>query len=178
MRYQHLLLLASFAVVGCGNEDVPEPDLDMFDAGTSIPSKGKIDMPALKKADWPVTLNGDLAEVIVPLSEPVPGSDSVDDFDTVRAAFVESVSLLVQSDESKATAKFATGKPVEGVPAAVSEFSWKLNSKRDKVTITFWNESATGLTLKAGKSYTVQITINTNDYIETLPTAAFTVVPE
>jgi hypothetical protein len=179
MRDVTIFFLLCLGLASCSVNDTPTPDDQAIEDGGKIPiQKGKIDLTALRKDAWPVALTGDLATVTVPFSQAVPGWGATDGFGKVRDALEKSVSLLVRSDETNITAALTKGMAVDATPKGPGEFSWKLNAKRKSATITFWNATSDGLTLKSDRTYTVQFTITANDYLETLPSTTFTVQPE
>ena len=135
------------------------------DGGVVATRKGVVDEAALTTGVT-VTLSGQTGSLVVPFAEPVPDIDDDDLVEEVEAA----VSLSVRSPASGATADFASGRLVEGTPSAAGEWSFELNDDRDAATLTFFNQSPGGLTLKTSNTYTATLSLSTNRYIERLST--------
>lgn len=138
------------------------------------PTKGEVDIGKLKADDWPVVLDGALGTVDLPFKKPVPGSFVPTSNDDLG----KSVTLIARSDRTGATVNLTSGKLIAGTPSAPGEWSVKLNADRTKATIAFFNEIGDGLELDPDLTYEVQISISTNNYIESLSTSTFTVLTE
>ena len=88
------------------------------------------------------------------------------------------VSLFVTSQASGASADLGAGTALDdigGTPGAPSEFTWSLNSDRDEATLTFYNETPAGLTLKSDRLYFADFSVSSNDYVENLSAISFEV---
>ena len=169
-------LLSSFCVLTLGLSAVACGD----DAVINPPRKGQIDRPALE-GGVTVTISGDVGTVVLPFVEAVPeiGDDtSGSGEDTLEDEMASAVSLVVTSSNSGATADLASGTVVGGAPIAPGEWNWELNGARDQATMTFYNTSPGGLTLKSAVSYDASLSIATNEYIEEEEAFAFTVSVE
>ncbi len=157
------LFVASLALllpaVGCGSDTVEAP-------------LGKVDTEALM-AGPTVTLSGDLGTVDVPLSEALPAGDD----QTIADDLSGTVSLVVTSRETGASADLAAGDLVSANPSAPGEYAWSIDEDRTTVTLEFYNQTPGGLTLKAGRTYDVQFAVQPNGWIEIVPTMQFSVVP-
>lgn len=162
-----ILLIAAAALIGCTTNTRP---------GEPVFGKGEVDIDQLRAADWPVAVDGDLGTVEIPFVEPIP--PVADDIEDPAAEIARVLELMIRSDETGTTVNITDGTYLDSDPTGLGEFTCSLNSGRDVATVTFWNESSDGLTLKTDRTYTVQITIQDNDYVETLPANAFTVQPE
>jgi hypothetical protein len=155
LRTAILLGVTGSMLAACNNDD-----------GAVSVRKGEIDEGALTSGVT-VTIAGSLGTVQVPFSEPVPEVPDA----TFEAELEDAVSLLVVSNQSGATADLMAGSVVAS-PSSPGQWSWQLNEDRDLATMTFFNETPGGLTLKAGNSYTAQFSVSVNDYIERLTTVS------
>jgi hypothetical protein len=162
-KLSHLLTLVIAAALagGCGEGDDTqirkgEVDHDMLDAGVTV-----------------TIATDNTGSVDVPLSVPAPNVPDAD----IESALGAAVGLVVTSDETGASADITSGMLVSGSPSSPGEYAWALNDTRDTATLTFYNESPGGLTLKTDRTYTAQFAIGTNDYIEDMPAMTFTVTP-
>ena len=167
MRKASLFIGLVVGLVGCTVDHEPS-------SGSS--EKGEVDIELLQSTDWPVTIDGDVGTVALPFARPVP--NSVFNIDDVKAELSDSVIMTVRSDETGVTANLADSAPVDLDPANPGDFSWELNPDRDQATLTFYNETPGGLTLKTDRTYTVNVEITENDYVKTLPASTFTVAPK
>ncbi|MEM6991547.1 MAG: hypothetical protein AAF721_13650 [Myxococcota bacterium] len=165
MNYARLCLLAGFLVPlsACPNDD-----------GTVVVRRGVVDEAALVQGVL-VSLSGTVGTVTVPFEEPVPEISDGDFQDEMEGA----VALLVTSAVSGSSAAIGAGTPLDdigGTPAAAGEFTWELNSARDEATMTFFNETPSGLTLKTTNAYSAQFSVAPNDYVETVSAISFPVM--
>jgi hypothetical protein len=140
------------------------------DGGVVSLRKGAVD-EAEVSTGVTVTLSGRNGTVRVPFVEPVPNVADEDFEEELQGA----VSLSVVSAASGSSADLTTGTLVSDSPSGPGEWSWTFNEDRDEATLTFFNESASGLTLKPQNSYSATLTIATNAYVERLPGFAFQV---
>lgn len=138
--------------------------------------KGELNIDLLQEATWPVQIDGDLASVNVPFSTPLPSA--VEDLEDPGEELASAISMAVRSDESGATVNFTNGTFVGDEPDEPGEFTLTLNAARTQATLTFFNESPNGLTLRTDRTYTVSIAIDGSDYIEDLVSSTFEVAPE
>jgi hypothetical protein len=152
-----LFLASAVASVGCGD-----------DGDGATLRKGQVDEDQLTPGVT-VTISTGLGTVTVPFSEPVPVVPD-GDFETEMS---DSASLLVTSNQSGASADLMAGSIVDSGPSAPGEYSWELNADRDLATMRFFNETPGGLTLTPGLSYTAQLAVTTNDYIERVSAISF-----
>ncbi len=160
MKTFRFALLCSTVVLGaCTTDD-----------DTATLRKGVVD-DSLFEGTVQVSVQGAIGTVSVPFKTTVPDVPESDLEDELDGA----VSLVVASPRSGASADLASGKMVEGDPSAPGEFSWKLNSGRTQATLTFFNESNSGLTLDNGSVYTAMFSLSTNDYVARLSPVAFDV---
>ena len=150
------LVSASF-ITGCPSSDVV--------------SKGVLDEAALD-AGVTVACVSDICSVDIGLSEPVDGDVAPE---TLQQFINSTVSLLLTSDATNASANIAEGTPVEGTPSGAGEYSWAFNADRDVVTLNFFNLTTTGLTLKSDVTYTGTVSVTTNPYLENVDAASFAV---
>ncbi|MEM7159870.1 MAG: hypothetical protein AAF799_43925 [Myxococcota bacterium] len=118
-----------------------------------------------------VEIEGALGTVELPFELPVPEVGD-EEFETEME---RSVSLFIASDMSGAAADLAVGTPVDGTPAAPGEFAWSLDEDRELVTLTFFNESPGGLTLKPGRPYSAQLSVTSNRYVLSVAAISFAV---
>jgi hypothetical protein len=153
-----LFLTGAVASFGCGD-----------DGGDDI-TKGEVDEAALNNGVM-VSIQGAQGTVTVPFSEPVPDVAD-DDFEMEMSG---AVSLLVTSNQSGAMADLASGTIADGAPMRAGEYGWTLNDDRTEATMTFFNETQGGLTLKPGNGYTAQLAVTTNDYVQRVSAISFQV---
>lgn len=137
--------------------------------------KGEIDRPALESGVT-VTLSGDVGTVTLPFIVDVPevGADT-DGGNPLEDELAGAVSLVITSNNSGATADLAAGILIEDSPSSAGEWSWTLNGDRDEATMTFFNASVSGLTLKPSVTYDAALSIATNEYIVDEDAFSFTV---
>ena len=143
-----------------------------------VEAKAAVDVASLQQNGLVIQINGDLASGTVSLC----GGVSTTPIDETLDLYLEAaVSIVVVSDTTGLSASFSTPgvSYVEGTPAAPGEYTWSLNDPlRDAWTVTFYNETPLGQMLKVGGSYTAEVRVENNPYIEELqPTSiAVTVV--
>jgi hypothetical protein len=154
-----LFLMGLVASIGCGDDD-----------GTSTLQKGEVDESMLTSGVV-VSLASGQGSVVVPFSTPVPDVPDDDFEDEMSGA----VSLLVSSNASGASADLMAGTLVSGPPSGPGEYNWSLNGDRDRATMTFFNQTPAGLTLKPGNTYTAQLAVTTNDYVDRVSAISFQV---
>jgi len=121
-----------------------------------------------------VSIQGSVGSVSVPFTEEIPDVSASDFQDELDGA----VSLLVTSTVSGASADIVSGTLVDGMPAAAGEFSFEIAADRMSVTMSFFNETSSGLTLKAGNTYSAQLSISINEYVNRQPALEFDVTAE
>jgi len=131
-------------------------------------NKGIVDEDALRDG-VPVTLSGNLGTVQVMFESPVPDVPE-DDFEMAMDA---AVSLRVRSTTTSNTADLADGTLVQSMPTQAGQFTWGLNSDGTIATLTFYNQTGGGLTLKAGLTYIAELQVVANDYVESVPPSTF-----
>ncbi|MDH5670739.1 MAG: hypothetical protein OEZ06_01230 [Myxococcales bacterium] len=163
-----LILFCAVALAACSSDTDP---------GGSGDLKGTVDIKQLTAGDWPVSVSDGVSTVEVPFSNAVPESALAAEVDP-GAEIAGAVFLNVKSDETGATANLTDGELVDGDPTGPGEFTWELNDARDLATLTFWNATGEGLTLKTDRTYTAQIAITKNDFIDTLLATNVTLQPE
>lgn len=164
-------LVLALALVGC-NVDIDFPGGGGGgDDGEEDPpgSKGQIDRSAMQ-AGAVVMLSGSFGTVDVPFIVPVPEGQADTDTDgdqDLEAELAGAVSLIVSSTSTGATVDLTDGTLVDGIPAAPGEWTWGLNGARNRATMTFFNSSSGGLTLKPDLVYDAMLSIASNSYVET-----------
>ena len=139
--------------------------------GTDVVSKGAFDETALESG---VTSDcvSDVCGVTIALSAPID-ADVADE--TLQQFINASTSVLIESDETGTSANLTEGTAVDGTPAGAGEYSWSLNDARDSVTLSFFNLTSNGLTLKADRIYTGTVSVSTNPYVENIDAVSFPV---
>lgn len=152
--------LIAAVTTGCGSDVVES-------VGAS--GKGEVDEASLDEDGVTVVLDGDMGTVAVPFLVPVP---EVDTPARLSDALEDAVSLQVRSDVTGTTADLSSGRLIEGTPEAAGEFSWALNETRDELTLSFFNETTAGTTLKTDRSYTASLQVTSNEYVEDVPSLA------
>jgi len=139
------------------------------DDGGVSPRKAIVDTGALS-AGVTVTIDGNLGSVSVPFTTAVPEGVSVAEFeDELDGA----ISLLITSSVTGMSADIVSGSLVDTTPAIAGEFTWEMAPDRLSVTLTFFNETSTGLSLHAGSTYVAQLSISTNEYVQRLSAMSF-----
>ncbi len=154
------VLGGAFLVAGCPGDDP---------AGIS---KGQVDTGTLTDGVV-VTLSGNTGKVEVPMAVPVPETND----SALEAELRAACALVISSNVTGSTLDISVGSLVESNPAAPGEYAWSINSDRDIITMTFFNQSPGGLTLKTDRTYNVSMSIDTNRYIATVPNMMFTASP-
>ncbi|HET6583462.1 MAG TPA: hypothetical protein VFG69_08440 [Nannocystaceae bacterium] len=126
-------------------------------------------MAALEDEGVDVGMSDSIGSITVPFVTPVPmTSDSA-----LEDEMTDAVSLVVSSVASGTSADLADGTRVDGTPNAAGEFSWSLDEGRSELTITFFNETSTGLTLKSGSEYRATLAISENDFVAEVAAVSF-----
>jgi hypothetical protein len=159
-RIAILTLSSSLLVPGCTGDG----------GGGSSDAKAVVDADALQDGVT-VLLSGDLGNVEVAFSTPVPEVDDAQ----LQAELDGAVSLLVINDDSGVSADLVSGTPLGGEPAGPGEYTWTLSSMRDTAILTFYNETDSGSVLRVDGAYTGTMQIATNAYVESVTALAFPV---
>lgn len=157
--FRTLLVLTAISAVGCADDD----DLN----------KAMVDVQTLSAGNTVVTLTGATGTLVVPFTEPVPAVPA--------ASFEEEVAAAVSVDvHSPRTENIVTlggdGGEISPTPISPGQFNWSLNPARDEATLTFYNATTAGLTLKAGFDYNVRLAVGLNDYVQRVGTTTFRVL--
>lgn len=160
--HKYIPLLVVGATLGACADDVSD----------SPRNKGVIDEAALS-AGATVVLRGQTGQVSVPFTVPVPEADGDTGGDSMEDALAGSVTLVVSSDDSGASADLASGAIVGGVPAAAGQWAWSLNGARDEAAVVFFNQAVSGLTLQPTVNYSASLSVTSNDYVENVATFVF-----
>jgi hypothetical protein len=160
---RRVLLATSIFAVACSG------------SATEVSEKAEVDRTILEEEGITVVVSGSLANTDVPLANPVPTSVSDEEFE---AEMREAISFVIVSVSTGASADLSDATVVEGEPAAPGEVNWSFNEARDAVTVQFYNESASGMSLTAGGDYTAQLSIASNPYISMLPAVGFDLTVE
>lgn len=158
-----LLVAVPVALAGCSDDDL------------ELPLKGVVDTDSLS-AGATVQLQGSLGTVSVPFtsSRPIPDVPDADFEDEMDGA----VSLVVSNPATGTTVDLAAGELVASAPSGAGEFTWAIASDRASATITFYNQTGSGLNLDEGSTYTAQLSIATNDYVQRVTPMTFDVSVE
>jgi hypothetical protein len=160
------LAVSALSLTGCG-DDTPE---------ATNPRKGKIDRPALESGVTVTIANDQVGSVQLPFEIEVPevegGTGGDDPFESELEG---AVSLQVSSNASGTTANLTSGIIVDGNPDSAGQWSWQFNADRDVATMSFFNSTVTGLTLKSANTYDAALSIANNEYIESEDSFTFTV---
>jgi hypothetical protein len=150
-----LLSAITLPTVGCGDDGT---------GGSSDYTKCKVDDGTISNGVT-VALSGEVGSITVPLTEPVPSqfregesaySELLDELGDGR------VVLTVTSDETLTSANLMDGTAVEGDPSGPGEYTWEVAPDGEDVTLTFWNETSAGTTLKSDRTYTAELSIAFN----------------
>lgn len=129
-------------------------------------NKGEVDRDALESDGVTVSLDASLGSVDIPMVVFPTETDQ----ELINDELESAVALVLVSDMTGSAADIAAGTVVDGDPSGPGEFSWEFNEDDDVATLTFWNETPGGLTLKTDRTYTAQFAVTTNKYIRTVPT--------
>ena len=154
------VLGGAFLMVACNGDDTTEI------------RKGQVDEDMLS-AGVQVTIAGDVGTVDVPMALPVPNVTNSQLEGELQAA----CAFTLSSDQSGATVDILAGNLVDGDPASPGDYSYSINDARDTITVSFYNQSPGGLTVKTDRTYTAAMAIEFNDYIEVVENMTFTVTP-
>lgn len=158
-KFHVCCFLGALAAVGCGEDD-----------STTI-RKGEVDVAALEDDGVTVDMAGDVASITVPFVDAVPAASA----SALESEMSDATSLVVSSVASGSSADISDGELVDGEPNGPGEFSWELDEERSSMTLTFYNETASGLTLKSGSSYRATLAISENDFVVEVPAMTFDV---
>jgi len=161
-KFHVCCFLGALAAVGCGDDD------------SATIRKGEVDVIALEDEGVMVDMAGDVASITVPFVEAVPAASVT----AIESEMSEATSLVVSSVASGSSADISSGELVEGEPNGPGEFSWELDEERSAMTVTFYNETASGLTLKPGSSYRATLAISENDFVVEVPAMTFDIAFE
>lgn len=138
----------------------------------NIESKVAILVDQLTTDGMAVSLSGNVGTATLPLD----GSISSTPEDATIQLYVDSaVTITVTSVNTGTSANFTEGTYVEGTPANPGEYTWTLSANRDSVTCTFFNETVAGTTLKTDRTYTAELAVAENPYLETQPSVSVAV---
>jgi hypothetical protein len=152
------LSLASIALAACN-------DSGSVDGGDV---KGRIDRGALVSGVT-VAISGQTGQVAVPMEVAIPedqvggGSGGDDDLENELSG---AVSLMVANNATGTIVDLASGTIVPGSPVAPGQWSWELNGARDNATMTFYNQTTVGQVLFSSNTYTAQLSVSSNGYVE------------
>jgi hypothetical protein len=156
-KFHVCCFLGALAAVGCGD-----------DSSTST-GKGEVDVATLEDEGVMVAMAGDVASITVPFIDPVPMASG----SAVENEMSDATSLVVSSVASGSSADISDGTMVDGEPTEPGEFSWELDEERSEMTLTFYNETTSGLTLESGSSYRATLAISENDFVVEVPAMTF-----
>jgi len=151
-----LLVLTSVIATACGDDGEPL-------------TKGRVDVVALANSAT-VTLSGATGSITVPFATPVPNVPN----DDLEEELSGAVALTVSSPRTQVSFNLMDGVLAD-LPAAPGEYSWVLNAARDQATLTFFNSTTTGFTLKQGLAYDALLSVGPNDYVQQVTQTSFSV---
>ena len=116
-------------------------------------------------------VEADVAVMTFELGEPLPevsfridGTEDGAVLDVVAA-----LSFVVSSPRSGVTATLEDGELVAGPPDAPGEWSVDLADDRMSFTVSWYNETRSGLTMKAGEVYDAVFSLDENCCIDSFP---------
>ena len=161
-KFHLCCFLGALAAIGCAGDD------------TTTISKGEVDVATLEDEGVMVAMAGDVASITVPFVDPVPMASA----SAVESEMSDATSLVVSSVASGSSADLSDGTLVEGEPKEPGEYAWELDEERSEMTLTFYNETASGLTLKTGSSYRATLSISENDFVVEVPAMTFDIAFE
>ena len=158
-KFHVCCFLGALAAVGCGGDD------------TSSVAKSEVDVEMLEDEGVVAEVTEEVAAIGFPLSKPFPEADR----QAIEDEMLGAASLVVSNQDSGASADLADGVPVTGEPKAPGEFTWELDEDRVTLTITFFNETSTGMSIDPGKEYIATLAIAANAFTDEVPATTFTV---
>ncbi|MBL8943740.1 MAG: hypothetical protein JNK45_11350 [Myxococcales bacterium] len=117
------------------------------------------------------TVDGDVAELTFELGEPLPEIafrvDGTEDAAVLDV--VDALSFVVSSPRSGVTATLEDGELVAGPPDAAGEWSVELADDRMSFTVSWYNETRSGLTMKSGETYDTVFSLDDNCCVAAFP---------
>jgi hypothetical protein len=150
--------LGALAATGCGGDE------------TESMGKGTVDVASLEDEGVQAAVEADVAAIGVPMSAPFPAGSKAEIEDEMLGA-----ASLVVSSPTGTSADLADGIVVDGEPSAPGEFNWELDDDRTTLTISFYNETVNGMSMKPGTEYTATLQIAENEFTGEVPATTFTV---
>jgi hypothetical protein len=170
---KHTLLLAAFALAACSGDSTESTKgkVDVDDPATVLDPDGDGEAEAVVEMD--------VASVAFELAEPLPEIDFRVD-GTEDAAVMDvmgALSLVVSSPRSGVSVSLADdGEMVSGMPEAPGEWSVELSDDRKTLTFSWFNATASGLTMKSGEPYDVLWSLGDNCCISEIDETAIKMV--
>jgi hypothetical protein len=155
---KHILLFAAVSIAACSNDATESgvAKVDVEDPATVLDPDGD------GKAEGAV--DGNVATMSFELAEPLPeipfriaGTEDGAIMDVVAA-----LTLVVSSPRSGVSANLSDGTMVAGAPKGPGEWSVELSDDRTVFAISWFNETASGLTMKSGEDYDVVYSLDEN----------------
>lgn len=155
---KHTLLFAAVCLAACSNDAAESgvAKVDIEDPATVLDPDGDGTAES--------TVEGTVAAMSLELAEPLPeipfriaGTEDGAVMDVVAA-----LTLIVSSPRSGVSVSLAEGEMVAGPPSGPGEFSVDLSDDRMEITVSWFNETKGGLTMKAGEEYDVVYALDDN----------------
>ncbi len=159
-KFHVCCFLGALAAIGCGGDE-----------SSTGGTKSEVDVDMLEEEGVVAEMTEEVAAIGVPLATPFPVADKQE----IEDVMMEAATLVVSNEESGASADLSDGTPVDGEPSAPGEFSWELDEERTTLTIEFYNETASGMSIDKGTEYVATLSIAENKFTDEVPATSFTV---
>jgi len=170
---KYTLLLAALALPACSSDSTESTKgkVEVEDPATVLDPDGDGEAEAIVEMD--------VASVAFELAEPLPEIDFRIDGteDAAVMDVISALSLVVSSPRSGVSVSLADdGEMVSGMPSAAGEWSVELSDDRRTLTFSWFNATASGLTMKSGEPYDVLYSLADNCCVAEFDETAITMV--
>jgi hypothetical protein len=117
------------------------------------------------------TIEQDVATLTFELGEPLPEIpfrvDGTEDAAVLDV--IDAMTFVISSPRSGITVSLDEGELVAGPPEAAGEWSVSLSANRKRFTISWYNETRSGLTMKSGEAYDAVYSLDDNCCVASFP---------
>jgi hypothetical protein len=170
---KYTLILAALTFAACSGDSTESTNgkIDIEDPDTVLDPDGDGEAEAVVEMD--------VASVAFELSEPLPEIDFRIDGteDAAVMDLMDALTIVVSSPRSGVSVSLgADGEMVAGEPKAAGEWSVELSDDRMTLTFSWFNETASGLTMKSGEPYDVLYSLGENCCVSKIPDTTMTMV--
>lgn len=155
-------ICGALAAIGCGGDE------------SSTGPKAEVDVSMLEDGDVAAAVTEEVGSIAMTFADPIP---DVDD-EALEMEMLDAATVVVSDSTNGTTADLADGTLVHGEPSAPGEYSWALDESRTELTMSFYNRTASGMTIEPGTVYRVTMSIAENAYISEMPATSFEVTFE